>query len=104
MVKEKKTLIGQATPEQIDDWKKKHGDVFSAQADSHIAYFVKPSRQQLSYAMSIENDRLKFLETIFKSCCVGGSDIFLTETEYLLGAAELLGDLVAAKKVELGKL
>lgn len=104
MVKVKNTLIGEATPEQIESWKAKHGDVFTAVSESHIAYFVKPSRKQLSYAMSIENDKLKFLETIFKSCCVGGSEIFLTDTEYLLGASELLNELVTAKKVELGKL
>jgi hypothetical protein len=100
----KEALTGQATEEQIKAWKEKHRDIFFTKADGHIAYFCKPTRQKLGYAMTMQNDPLKMSESLLKSCFVGGSDVFTSDTEFMLGAAELMEQLISIKKVELGKL
>ena len=97
-------LKGQATEEQIKEWKEKHGKVFFTKAECHIAYFRRPKRQELGYAMSMQNDPLKMSEMLLKNCFIDGSDVFITDTEFMLGAAELIEKLLAVKKVELGKL
>ena len=43
-------LIGQATPEQIEAWKKKYGKLFGIKVDGHICYLKKPDRKILSFA------------------------------------------------------
>jgi len=100
----KETLTGQATDEQIKAWKEKHGNVFFTKAEGNIAYFRKPTRQELGYAMTMQNDPLKMSESLLKSCYIFGSDVFTTDTEFMLGAAELMERLISVKKVELGKL
>ena len=47
MEKEEKTLVGQATPEQIEAWKKQHGNVYTVVVDGSIGYLKKPSRKAL---------------------------------------------------------
>ena len=97
-------MNGQATEVQIKKWKEEHGDVFFAKSDGHIAYFRKPKRQELSYSMTMQDDPLKMAESLLKSCFIGGSEVFLNDLEFLLGAAELMDQLMAVKKAELGKL
>jgi hypothetical protein len=102
--KEQNTLTGQAAETQIVKWKNQFGEIFTATVDNHIAYFKKPTRQQLAYAMMLQNNMLKQTETLLKSCFVGGSEAILTEADYFLSAVDLYKKLTAVKKVELGKL
>ena len=100
----KETLKGQATDEQIKAWKEKYEPIFFTKSDGHIAYFRKPSRQEVSYAMSLQSDPMKASESLLKSCCIGGSEVFYKEPGYIIGAADLVETLMDIKKVELGKL
>ncbi len=88
----------------IEQWKKKHGDVFYTSADGHKAYFRKPNRKELSYAMALQDDPLKMTEVMLKSCFLGGDTIFFDDTEYLLGCSALADALIQIKQVEVGKL
>ena len=97
-------LIGQATEQQIKEWKGKHGDIFFAKSEGHIGYFKKPNRPEVGYAMSQQGDPLKMTETMLKGCFIGGSRVFIEETGFMLGAGELMEQLISVKKVELGKL
>lgn len=99
-------LKGQATPEQIEAWKKQYGEVVEAKAEGHVAYFKKPTRPQLSYAMSLENQgkTLEMVEHVLKSCYLSGSDVFLKNTDYMLGAAGVVERLVSVKQVEIKNL
>lgn len=40
------------TAEQVEQWKKEHGRVFTAKGDGKMAYYRKPTRKDLSYAMT----------------------------------------------------
>lgn len=101
---ENKSLIGQATQEQINSWKAKYGSVFYTTADNRIAYFRKPNRKELSYAMRLQDDPLAMIEMVLKSCRIGGDDTFIKDAEYLMGASALVEKLISVKKTEVGKL
>ncbi len=104
MEKTENNKVGQATPEQIKAWKSKHGKIFYACADNHIAYFRKPNRKELSYAMRLKDDELAMMEMILKECHVGGSEIFYQNVEFMFGVSNLVDKLIAVKSAEVGEL
>lgn len=107
MGKETKTLIGQATEQQIAEWKKMHGDVWAVKCDGHIAYLKRPSRKALSYASVASNngkDQIKFVETVLEDCFIGGSQEFKKNDAFFMGVSKVIAELVEVKEVELGKL
>lgn len=104
MENEEKTLVGQATPEQIEAWKKEHGRLFSTTADGNVGYFRKPNRKELSYALSLRDKPLEMTETLMRQCFLGGSRIFIDDVEYMLGCDALIERLVNMKMAEVGEL
>lgn len=92
------------TVAQIEQWKKEHGKVFVASADGHKAYYRKPTRRDLSYAMTLQDQPLDMSETLLKNCFLGGDAIMHEDTDYLLGCSgELVERMVQVKKVEVGE-
>lgn len=101
----KEKLIGQATPEQIEIWKKKHRDVFSLVVDGHVGYFKKPDRKTLSYAtMAGSKDPIKFNEALMNNCFIGGSDEIKSDDSLFFSASGKLAELIEIKEAELVKL
>ena len=43
-------MTEEITQVQIEDWKKKHGEVISYSVEDKVGYFRKPTRQEISYA------------------------------------------------------
>lgn len=102
---EKVVLIGQATPEQIEAWKKQYGVVYAIIVDGKICYLKKPGRKEMSYAASIgTNDPMGMVEGILVTCFLGGCEDFKTDDDLFLAAASQLEDIVATKHAELVKL
>ena len=102
---DKTELKGQATPEQIVEWKKAHGDVRAVTVDGHIGYLKKPDRKTISYASSIgTKDPVKFNELILANCWLGGSEEIKTDDALFFGVSAVLGELIEAKSAELVKL
>ena len=104
MERKSKAWEGEASPAQLALWKQEYGEIFTAKSDRQIAYFRKPSRQELCRAMSLRNDRFERAELILKACFISGSDIFLHDADYWIGTEELVGKLLEAKKVELNRI
>ena len=93
------------TAEQVEQWKKQHGKVFVASADGHKAYYRKPTRKDLSYALTLQNQPLDMTETLLKNCFLGGDSIMHEDTDYLLGCSgELTDRMINIKKVEVGEV
>lgn len=93
------------TAEQVEQWKKQHGKVFVASADGHKAYYRKPTRKDLSYALTLQNQPIDMTETLLKNCFLGGDSIMHEDTDYLLGCCgELTERLINIKKVEVGEV
>ncbi|MBR1644318.1 MAG: hypothetical protein IJ684_02980 [Bacteroidales bacterium] len=92
------------TPEQIEQWKREHGKVFTASADGKTAYYRKPTRKDLSYAMTLQDQPLDMSEMLLKQCFLGGDSAMHEEVEYLLGCmGELTEKMMAVKQVEVGE-
>jgi hypothetical protein len=93
------------TAEQVEQWKKQHGKVFVASADGHKAYYRKPTRKDLSYALTLQNQPLDMTEALLKNCFLGGDSIMHEDTDYLLGCSgELTDRMINIKKVEVGEV
>lgn len=100
-------MIEEITQVQIDDWKKKHGDVISYTVEGKVGYFRKPTRQELSYASvasSQMKDMVKYTETLMNSCWLGGDRDILDKDEYFIGAMTVIEALSEVKEGEVKKL
>jgi hypothetical protein len=98
-------FIGEATPDQIKEWKEKYGVVNAVKVDGHICYLKNPSRSHLSAAsVAAKTDPLKFNEVILRNCWLGGSEEIRTNDALFLGASGVLDQLIEIKEAELEKL
>lgn len=103
--KKEKAFIGQATAEQIKEWKEAHGDVFTIKTEGHICYLKKPSRKAISYAsVAGKTDPLKFNETLLRECWLGGSEDIRKNDDMFMAASGVLDQLIDVKEAELEKL
>lgn len=91
------------TPAQIEAWKKEYGRVFCAENEGRKGYYRKPSRKDLSYAMTLQEKPLEMSETLLRQCFLGGEPLH-EDTECLLGCDKLVEQLLQVKKVEVGEL
>lgn len=103
MAKEK--LIGEESPEKIQEWKKKYGQMFAIIVDGHICYLKKPDRKILGFASTAgKTDPMKFNEAILNNCFVGGSEAIKTDDDLFFAAGAKLVDLIQVKEAELVNL
>ncbi len=90
---------------KIAEWKKKHGDVFTYEADGKICYLHRPSRNAIAAASVVgKEDPFKFAEIIIANCWLGGDEELRTEDKYFMGLSQKVSDLVEIKVGELKKL
>lgn len=100
-----KELIGQATAEQIDAWKKTIWYYILGSSGGHVCYLKKPDRKVMAYASTaLKDSPFQYVEEIFTNCRIGGSDIFDTDDDYFLAAIQTVNDLVQLKTAEIVKL
>lgn len=93
------------TPEQIESWKKKWGDVFCVTVGDKMAYLKRPSRQAFSAAAVVgKNDPMKYNEILLNNCWLAGDEEIKTDDALFLGVSTKLGELVEVKEAELKKL
>ena len=93
-------LIGQATPEQIEAWKKAHGEISAVTVDGHVGYLKKPDRRTLSFASSVGTKD----PVLLNNCWLGGSEAIKTDDALFFGVSAVLGELIVVKEAELVKL
>jgi len=97
----KDKLIGEVTPEQIAEWKKKHGPGKRFVIDGHVAYLRYPTRVEVSYANSIASkDPIKSNEQFLKTIWLGGSDEIKTNNQFFFAITPFLKDMLTTKEVE----
>ncbi len=87
-----------------DKLKQQHGTIFTAKADGKEAFFRKPTRKDLSYALTLRDKPLEMTEVLLKNCFIEGDRCFVEETDYLLGCSALVEQMIEVKNVEVGKL
>jgi hypothetical protein len=55
------TMTNDITPEQIAEWKAKHGDVWKITVEDKVAYLRSPDRKTLGYASGVgASDPMKY--------------------------------------------
>lgn len=92
------------TPEQIAELKAKHGQIFLIEVEDKAAVFKAPDRKTLSMANVVQNDIIKFNETILKNCFIQGDRELLDNDAYFLGAGAKAIELVQIKESKIAKL
>lgn len=98
-------LKGQASPEQIAEWKEKHGEVNMLTLEGHVAYLKNPDRKTLSYAMaSMIRNPMQAQEHMLNGCWLGGSEEIKKDDSLFVSFAAKAMDLFDIKEVELKKL
>ena len=94
-----------ATVEQIEEWKKKPGDVFQVTVEGKTAYLHKPDRKALGAAAVIgKSDPMKYNEILLNNCWIAGDEEIKKDDALFLGVSAKLADLIEVKEAELKKL
>lgn len=97
-----KTIV---TQEQIDAWKKQHGEVHKITVMDKVAYLKRPSRKALGYASVAGKDNpLKFNEVLLNDCFLGGDEEIKTDDTLFLSVSAKLPELIRVEECELEKL
>ena len=105
ITEKQEALVGQATVAEIDEWKKRHGDIYAIKVDGHVCYLRKPTRRDLSFASSAgKKDPLKFNETLLRDCWLGGSEAVRRDDDKFMGASGVLDKIIPDAEAELEKL
>lgn len=95
----------EATPEQIENWKKQHDAVFKITAPERklTAFCRNPTRQEMSFVSGIK-DPVKFNETLLKTCWLDGDMEIQTSDTVFMGLAPQIAKLMHSEEVILEKL
>lgn len=93
------------TPEMIEGWKKKYGEVYVVSTEGKTAYLRRPDRQIISAASVLGGpDNLKQKEVLIRNCWLGGDEEILNEDRYFLGLSIQVDAIIEIAQVELKKV
>jgi hypothetical protein len=91
--------------DQIEGWKKEHGEISAIIIEGKIAFLKKPDRRALGYASTAgQKDPMKFNEIILENCFVGGDEEIKKDDSLFLAASSKIVELIEVKEAELLKL
>ena len=95
-------LVGEATPEQIEKWKAKHGVVNELKTSQSICYIKCPDR--LTVRATLNKDAITRTEILLENCWLGGDESIKTDDAKFYGAMLATEELVEIEAVTLKKL
>lgn len=92
-------LKGQATAEQLAEWKEKHGRVFQYVVENKTCYLRAVDRNTYSAAAAkVTSSPAKFNETIINNIWLGGDEDIKKLDSYYYGLIDFVEELMAKKK------
>ena len=100
-------LIGQATDEEIAEWKQQYPQgIYAIESDDHIAYFKNPNRNEMNCAMSkaSQEKALDMYEELATLTFIGGSEDVIKNDQRFYGLASQLKTKFEGKKATLVNL
>lgn len=97
-------IEGTATAEQIEKWKKDHGDIFKIEVDNSVCYLKKPDRKTMAYVASLGNQPIRANEALLNQCWLGGDETIKTDDEKFFGVSGKLNEIILIKDAEITKL
>lgn len=94
----KATLDGGVTPEQVAQWKQKHGKVLRIDVvdgdEMHVGYFHRPRLETMAAVTKVAKmDEIKSAEVMFDNCWLGGSSQLREDAILFLEVTKKLGDM-----------
>ncbi len=102
-----KKLIGQASAEQIEQWKKgnKNG-IYAVEVGGNVGYFREPTRQDCNIAASQldEDNPFDYFELIMRETFLGGSPDLIDVDRLYLGALRMVKKKIDGQKAKLVNL
>ncbi len=97
--------MGEVTPEHIEAWKQKHGELQQIDIEGYGAILKSPERKDISYAsIASQKDNLKFNQVVLERCWVFGDKEILNNTGLFLSASSKMDEIIGIKNVTLKKL
>lgn len=97
-------LKGQATQEQIAEWKEKYGKVYNYEVDGKVCYLRSVDRNTYSLAASkVSTSPAKFNEVIVEKIWLAGAEEIRKEDQYYFGLIDFVEELMNKKKGSLGE-
>lgn len=91
--------------EQIDGFKKKHGDVFEVTAGDMSCLLRKPTRDNLAQAMAMsKSDPLKMTEVILANTWLAGDEEIKSDLGALVGISTQIDQILEIKNSEIKKV
>lgn len=91
------------TQEAIEDWKKKHGEVFELTIEDKSCIIRRPTRQEFSFVSGIK-DPIQLSETLLKQLWLEGDKEILEDDAYFLPAISHLDEVLKQKEASVKKL
>ena len=89
--------------EQVQEWKKKHGELFEITVDGKSCILHRPTRRDLRYA-SVVKDPIKMSETMLNQLWVDGDEEIKTDDALFFAAIQKMQDVLEVKEAEIKKL
>ena len=90
---------------QVEEWKKKHGSVYKIEVDGKKCYLKNPTRQTVSYSMSLqERDPMESDMVLLKNCWISGDREIQDNLNLFLSIRPVLSDIFDLKKSTIVKL
>ena len=88
---------------EIDDHKKKHGELYQITVDDKECILRKPTRQDLSY-LSVVKYPIKMSEAALNTLWVAGDEEIKTNDDLFLAAVGKMDEIMKVKEAEVKKL
>ena len=89
--------------EQIEAWKKEHGEIFLFTVEDKSCILRKPTRMELSFVSGV-TDPMQFTETLVKQLWLGGDKEMLDDDNYFLAISKNMDQVPKVKEAEVKKL
>lgn len=106
VVSENASIKGEASEQDIAEWKRQHGDVFMyVSTDLRVAYFKRPTLAILDACkFQAEKREIKFNKMLCEQCFVGGDRTIISSEAHLLGLFKWIARLINVVEGTMGKL
>lgn len=89
--------------QKVEDWKKKHGEVFQIETGGKSCIIRKPTRRDLSY-VSVVKDPIKMSESLLNQLWLDGDEEIKTDDDLFLAVCNQLDEVLRVKEAEIKKL
>lgn len=102
-------MIGQASEEQISQWKNTHRKIMAIEIidgeEKHIVYFKRPNLETMSAVTKVtKTDEMQGAKVLFDNCYLGGSAYIKDDAILFFEVSKQLGEMMNSCRSSLKNL